>query len=375
MPVRITHKSKKLVFTVTNDLNYDQRMIRICSSMQTAGYRVLLVGRKRKSSLLLHEQPFSQKRLPCFFDKGKLFYLEYNIRLFFFLLFSKMDAICAIDLDTIMPCYLVSRLRKKPRVYDAHELFCEMKEITTRPSVRKVWEFIERKTVPRFQYGYTVNKPIRDIFKTKYNVDYEVVMNVPIRQNLNQLQERQIHSSFIIYQGAINHGRSFETLIPAFQYIDCPIWIYGDGNFLDEAKQLAIKYKVENKVLFKGKLLPSRLKEITPQAVMGITLFEKEGLNNYYSLANRFFDYIQAGIPQVCVKYPAYEEINDDYEVAVLIEDLNPLAIAEAINSILKNSDIQHRLHENALKAREVYCWQQEEKKLIAIYNKIFGRA
>ena len=172
-------KSKKLVFTVTNDLNFDQRMIRICTSLQKNGYDVLLVGRKLKTSLPLSTHAYEQKRLFCFFEKGKLFYLEYNLRLFFFLLFQKLDLICAIDLDTIVPCYFVSAIRRKKRVYDAHELFCEMKEVVTRPSIYKLWKRIENFTVPKFRYGYTVNHPIQEILRKDYGVNYEVIMNVP----------------------------------------------------------------------------------------------------------------------------------------------------------------------------------------------------
>jgi hypothetical protein len=104
----------KIVFTVTNDLNYDQRMIRICTSLTHAGYDCLLVGYTLSDSKALNKQDFRQKRINCIFKKGKPFYLEYNLRLFFFLLFSKMDGICAIDLDTILPCYLRNEGNRKP---------------------------------------------------------------------------------------------------------------------------------------------------------------------------------------------------------------------------------------------------------------------
>jgi glycosyltransferase involved in cell wall biosynthesis len=363
------HKqSKKLVFTVTNDLNFDQRMIRICTSLQNAGYEVLLIGRKLKASLPLSLHNYTQKRLFCFFEKGKLFYLEYNFRLFFLLLVRKLDLICAIDLDTIMPCYFVSVIRKKKRVYDAHELFCEMKEVVTRPSIYKFWKRIEKFAVPKFQFGYTVNHPIQKILKDDYKVDYEVIMNVPFLQDRPAAE----HQRFIIYQGAVNHGRSFETLIPAFQWIDCPFWIYGDGNFYEECKNLIEKYGIRDKVLLKGKALPNDLKSITPQAIMGITLFENNGLSNYYSLGNRFFDYIQAGIPQVCVAYPAYKKINEEFEVAVLIDDLSPESIAKAVNSLLNDEALQNKLKTNCLEARKVYNWQHEEKKLVHYYQQIF---
>ena len=105
---------------------------------------------------------------------------------------------------------------------------------------------------------------------------------------------------------------------------------------------------------------------------MGITLFENNGLNNYYSLGNRFFDYIQAGIPQVCVAYPAYKKIIEQFEVAVLIDDLSSQSIANALNSILNDKALQEKLRANCLEAREVYNWQNEEKKLVRYYHQIF---
>src|SRR6187402_852002 len=157
--------SKRIYYTVTNDLTYDQRMIRICTSLSRAGYEVVLVGRKEPDSIPLIPRIFRQHRLRLLFRKGKLFYLEYNARLFFYLLFRKMDGICAIDLDTIVPCYFVSVLRCIPRIYDAHELFCEMKEVVSRPLIYKIWKAVERTFVPAFRNGYTVNGQIAAEFE------------------------------------------------------------------------------------------------------------------------------------------------------------------------------------------------------------------
>ena len=361
--------TRRLVFTVTNDLNYDQRMNRICSSLSDAGYEVLLIGRKSTRPLL--KKKFSQKRLFCLFRKGKLFYIEYNLRLFFYLLFIKSDLICAIDLDTIIPCYFTSVLRKKKRVYDAHELFCEMKEVVSRPKIFRIWKAVEKKFVPRFPFGYTVNTYIRDILNKDYQVNYEIIRNMPVfYSNLVQTTPQ----NFILYQGTVNHGRSFETLIPAFQWIDMHFFIYGEGNFFLEAKQLIQQYKLQDKVFLKGAVTPDELKEITPKALFGITLFENQGLSNFYSLANRFFDYIHAGIPQICVGYPAYDEINQQFKVAVLVNDLSPIALAKAINDLAKNQELQKELRQNCLRARQVFNWQIEEKKLVSFYQSVFQK-
>jgi glycosyltransferase involved in cell wall biosynthesis len=361
---------KTIYFTVTNDLNYDQRMIRICGSLAAAGYKVFLVGRSMAGSLPLVPRPFEQKRISCWFNKGFGFYAEYNIRLLWVLIFRKMDLICAIDLDTILPCYVISTLRSKRRVYDAHELFCEMKEISTRPGIYRFWKMIERIFVPRFSAGYTVNQIIADEFQKMYGVKYEVIRNVPIQSC--EVSNSQ-NEKFILYQGAVNEGRSFETLIPAMQNVSARLIICGDGNFMPQLNQLIAFYGLDQKITVKGKLLPEELKKLTPQAYLGVTLFDNSGLSNYYSLSNRFFDYVNAGIPQLCVDYPAYREINEQFEVSLLIRDLSPENIALSLNNLLKDEVLYKKLRQNCGMAAKLFNWENEEKKLLAFYQKLMN--
>ncbi len=365
-------------------------MIRICTTLAQQGHTVTLVGRKLKQSAALQQQTFQQKRLFCFFTKGPLFYAEYNLRLFFWLLFQKADCICAIDLDTILPCLFASQLKGSKRVYDAHELFCEMKEIVTRPSRYKMWKWIERFTVPKFKHGYTVCEPIAQEFEKMYGVRYEVVRNVPFEKKSkiqnpenkaqgtrHKEQEPSTHNpqplTFLLYQGAVNEGRSFETLIPAMKHVEVPLHIYGDGNFMEQTKNLIAAGNLKDKVMLKGKIKPAELKEITATAYAGITLFENNGLSNYLSLANRFFDYIQAGIPQLCMDYPAYRQINDRFGVALLIPDTTEESIAKGLNLLLSDAVLYAQLKENCKQAAAILNWQEEEKILIQFYKELLG--
>jgi len=361
---------KKICFTVTNDLTYDQRMHRICSSMSAAGYSVCLIGRERKQSLPLQEKPFRQHRIRCWFDKGKLFYAEYNIRLFFFLLFKKMDGLCAIDLDTILPCLWISRLKKIPRVYDAHELFSELKEVITRPGIQRFWLGIEKKAVPRFKWGYTVSESIAEEFYRRYRVEYKTIRNVPVLQPLIPFVNGE---KFIVYQGAVNEARGFEYLIPAMKEVNARLVICGDGNYMPQLKSLVTMHGLEDKVELKGMCSPEELRQIAAQAYIGVAVPEKEGLNQYLALPNKFFDYIHAGLPQVTVDYPEYRKMNKKWEVAVLIDNLAPKRIAGALNQLLADTVVHERLRQNCLKAREVINWQEEEKKLIQFYQTFFN--
>jgi glycosyltransferase involved in cell wall biosynthesis len=361
---------KKLIFAVTNDLNYDQRMIRIGTSLVTAGFEVTLVGYKLKDSLPLTTKPFFQKRFFCFFTAGKLFYLEYNFRLFFYLLFKNHDLICAIDLDTILPCLFVSKIKNIHRVYDAHELFCEMQEIVSRPFIYRMWKRIEKYAVPQFRFGYTVNNIIAEEFAKMYNSSYEVIRNIPVLKPLIIPEKK---SKYILYQGAVNEGRSFDTLIPAMKDVNAKLLIAGSGNYINKAKKRVTENGLENKVIFTGRLFPADLYNYSVNAWAGITLFENRGLSNYYSLANRFFDYIHAGLPQVCVNYPVYAEINKTHPVALLIDNLSSENIAKHLNQLVENDVLYYDLQQNCLHQREILNWQAEEKKLLTFYNTIFN--
>ena len=362
---------KRIYFTVTNDLTYDQRMKRICNTLAGAGYAVTLVGRKLPDSHPLTSANYSQKRIRCFFNRGKWFYAEYNIRLFFFLLFKKMDAICAIDLDTILPCLRVSQWKKIPHIYDAHEFFTELKEVLTRPVIQKRWLAIERKSVPKFKWGYTVSESIALEFNKRYGVQFATIRNLPLlNENINFQKGSE---KFILFQGAVNEARGFEYLIPAMKNLPYRLVICGDGNFMPQLKKLIAENKVAEKIELKGMLKPDELLPIALQATIGIGLAEKEGLNQWLALPNKFLDYIHAGLPQISMNYPEYARINAQYEVAVLIDNLEISTIVNAISSLIEDDAKRQHLQEQCLKARKILNWQAEEKKLLEFYKNIFA--
>lgn len=345
-------------------------MHRICGSMAEAGYHVVLVGRKLKNSKPLLPRNFSQERLACIFNKGFLFYAEYNLRLLLFLLFKRMDAICAIDLDTILPCLFISKIKNVQRVYDAHEYFTELKEVRTRSLVKKFWLTIERFAVPKFKFGYTVTEGLADEFEKRYKIQYTVIRNLPV---LKQLAPVQKNGKFLLFQGAVNEARGFEFLIPAMSQVPYKLVICGDGNFMRELIKLIRLHGVEEKMELKGMLLPEQLQPIAQQATLGLGLAEKEGINQFYALPNKFLEYMHAGLPQIAMAYPEYIKINQRHKVAVLVDELSVEKVVRVINETMSNENLLKEMQANALKARELLCWQNEEKILIRFYEKLFS--
>ena len=359
---------KRLIFTVTTDLSHDQRMQRICRSLAQRGYDVLLVGRVLPDSLPLQPQPYRQHRLKCSNNKGKLFYLEYMLRLYLYLLRKRFDAYCAIDLDTALPVYFISRQKQKPFIYDAHEYFPEVVEVADRKLVKAIWTAVEGFIIRRTTHAYTVTATIAAVFKKKYHTDFEVIRNMPL---LLPYKEPAKVPRTILYQGAVNAGRGLEPLLEAMVGIDAKLIICGDGDIFGQLVKMAQELGVAHKVEFKGKVLPQELLDITRTASIGIMLLENKGLSYYYSLANKFFDYIHACVPQLVVDFPEYKQLNDRYKVA-LVSSLDVKELQEKLNLLLSDKALYQELEQNCRIAREELNWQQEEQKLWRFYDSLW---
>ena len=371
-------KNKIAIVTVSNDLATDNRVNRTCNVLIESGYNVLLVGRKREDSISLRRQNYKCKRLNLLFDKGGLFYSELNIRLFIFLLFSKVDLIFANDLDTLPAAFLAHKLKRKSKiVYDSHELFTEAPELEGR-FVKKIWERIEKIIFPRLTNIITVNDSIAEIFKSKYRKSIVVIRNVSEKFDWSELKSKKElgipeDKELIIVQGSgLNIDRGIEEAILAMQFIDNTILlIVGDGDVIPNAKELVKAHQLETKVLFFGKRPYKEMMQFTRYASIGLALDKPKSLNYRFALPNKLFDYIQADTAVICYNLIEIQKIVDKYKIGISIETISPEAIAETINGLIENKDKLLVFQENCKKAAEVENWENEKVKLKALLEQV----
>jgi glycosyltransferase involved in cell wall biosynthesis len=348
-------------------------MQRICGTLARAGYAVTLVGRVLPDSPSLKKETFAQYRLRCRWNKGFPFYAEYNLRLFWWLMKTEMDAVCSIDYDTLGAGCLAALLRRKKRIFDAHEYFTQVPEVVHRPFVRFFWEMIARVCLPFYRQAYTVGPQLAAIFEKRYNVPFSVIRNVPASIALsNEIKTDKATPRILLYQGALNEGRGIEALLAAMQQLDnVVLWLAGEGDLSQSLRQLAETLGVSHKVHFWGYTPPAQLKKLTREAYIGLNLLENRGLSYYYSLANKFFDCVQAQVPVITMNFPEYRALNAEYEVAVLLDDLAVPRIVEAIEQLCQNPETYTRLQNNCAKAAQIWNWEREEQQLLSIYQKL----
>jgi glycosyltransferase involved in cell wall biosynthesis len=360
---------KKIIFLVSNDLTTDNRMHKICNSLAQNNFSVELVGRYFENSKAVATSAFLPTRLKCVFNKKFLFYAEWNIRLFLYLIFNTYDVVCACDVDTLPAAFFANIIKRKKIAFDAHEYFSESPELIGRTLVQNIWQKIEQFLIPKVDIAYTVNQSLANIFEEKYKKKFEVIRSLPLKNK--NLQPKQTESYFI-YQGAINLGRGIKESILAIQHIpNYKLYIVGDGDEYQEIKDIIKHYKIEDRVVLFGKKTPAELIEITQNAFAGINLLEQRGLNYYYSLNNKFFDYIQAYIPQITIAFPEYIQYNQKYNVAVLVEKLIIEDVVKAMKKLIDEKEYYNHLKQNCIIASNELNWENEEPKLLYIYKNL----
>ncbi len=372
--------SKRVVVSVINDLTSDQRVHRTCTTLSELGFDVVLVGRMKKESISLKPRVYETVRMNLLTQRGPFFYAEYNLRLFLFLLFKKVNVLHANDLDTLLANRLIQRLKNLDLVYDSHEYFTEVPELAEGSFAKSVWLSIEKSIFPKLKNVFTVNQSIASIYKKLYNVDLKVMRNVPIAARFNSETKVKSRSDLglpegkkiILLQGAgINADRGAEEMIDAMSWIDALFLIVGSGDIISDLKEKVENLSLSTKVIFTGRVPFEELISFTKAADVGVTLDKDTNLNYRYSLPNKIFDYFQADLPVIASDLIEVRRIIDKYQSGIILSSHEPRTMAKEITNYLNDKNRFNQTKKNVQKAKAELIWENEKKVLISCYETI----
>lgn len=358
---------------VSNDLSHDQRVKKQCDSLLEMGFSITLVGRRLSQSAPL-ERSYKTRRLRLFFTRGALFYAALNIRLFFFLLFTKTDIILANDLDTLLPAIVVGKWRRKKVVYDSHEYFTEAAGLTGRSLQKGIWLKVERYAFQRADQVYTVNESIAQIYRALYRRPVEVIRNIPPAQgSLPKVSKSELglpNLPIILLQGAyIDIDRGALEAAQAMKYVeDALLLIIGAGQEIELVREFVESEQLSGKVKLMPKMPFDQLRKYTAVCDLGLSLDKDLHLNYKLSLPNKLFDYIHGGLPILTSALPEILRIHEQFNIGLTIENHDPKHIAQKMTEGLF-SEQRAVWKENLAKASEEFTWQKESEKLKTIYS------
>jgi glycosyltransferase involved in cell wall biosynthesis len=363
---------KHIIVSVSNDLSFDQRVHKVCTSLHNAGYNILLVGRIRKKSVPL-ERVYRIRRFKYIPERGVFFYAVFNIRLFIFLMFKKVDVLHANDLDTLLANWMAKLFRRKHLVYDTHEYFTGVPEIQNKPIVKKTWTAIEKMIFPKLNYVFTVNDSIANLYEKEYGIKIKVLRNFPVATPLiKSKSKRELglpnDKKIVILQGGgINVDRGSEELLEAIALSDeLFLCIVGDGDVIEVLKKRSCEKDLKDKLMFTGLLPYNEMMQYTMNANVGVSLDKDTNINHKFSLPNKIFDYLKAGIPVVVSDLKEVATIVKQYKIGKVIPNHLPKSILNSILEVIENTSLYE-----IQAAQKKLIWKNEEPVLLALYEEL----
>ena len=361
----------RVVLSVTNDVYADHRVHKMARTLHESGFDVLILG-KRSKQAVSNPDYARIKRISVIFKKRILFYAEFNIRLFFYLLVCRADIFTANDLDTLPASALAAIFRRKKLVYDSHEYFTQSPEILHKPFVIMLWSRLERICIRYIDQGITVSPSIAREYQSIYNKGFIVVRNVPERNRFIptiDLPDFMQHSRIILYQGSLNLGRGLEMAIDSMQYLeDCILVIIGSGDIEKELKTQVDRLDLGRKVFFTGRVNYLVLPAYTKKALMGLSVEEALGKNYEYALPNKLFDYMHANVPAIITNLPEMRAIVEKYKVGKILVNNDARELARLISYMMADQQLLDTLKQNCKKASDELCWEKESELVKKIY-------
>ncbi|MBM77468.1 MAG: glycosyltransferase [Crocinitomicaceae bacterium] len=369
---------KSIIVSVSNDLSHDQRVAKVCNSLHLQGYEILLVGRKLKDSQNI-QRDYKTHRIKLMFNRGALFYAEFNIRLFFYLLFKKTDVYHSNDLDTLLANWFLALFKRKKIVYDTHEYFTGVPEIQNRPIVKWSWTLIEKIIFPKLKTVFTVNNSIATLYENDYGNRPKVLRNLPTKHQIIKTKNRKdlnlpSNKIVVILQGAgINVDRGSEELVEAVYNSDnIFLCVVGSGDVIPILKKrIELDQSLSKKVMFINKLPYEEMMQYTLNSNVGVSLDKDTNINYKFSLPNKIFDYMKAGIPILATDLVEVSNVIAKYEVGLSIKDLEPDTIISGIEKLSKQQ-IEGVFANNFSKALFDLNWEKESEVLIESYKRLW---
>jgi glycosyltransferase involved in cell wall biosynthesis len=200
-----------------------------------------------------------------------------------------------------------------------------------------------------------------------------VVRNIPTCKNSAQIifVPKISDKKIILYQGALNMGRGIEYVVEAMSFIEDAVFvIIGTGTIDADLKQRVSELALNEKVMFLGRIPSEQLSAYTRQASVGVSVEQNIGLNYYFALPNKLFDYIHAEIPVLVSDLPEMRRIVETHKIGEITNDFSPENLAIMLKAMLSD-DYKKTLINNILQAKKQLCWESESQVLKRIFYQI----
>ena len=397
-PIQSSQASFEVCMHVLGPTRTDARVMRAATALAENGYAVTIIDVENGKNQAVEEEisgicvkhirvsnSFTSTRFTRWpLLRAAQMFIHATLRL----LRTPTDVYHAHDVHALPACYIASRLRRKPLVFDSHEL--------PSPEIMTIhWRWVHvflnhllKYILPRCTGVITVSAPIAEEIQKRYRAPgVLLIRNVPGYRAMprsDKLQRRlnlDPGTRIALYQGHIQTVRRLDLLIHAAKFLDEDIVVAIMGNdvegILPELEALVAREEVTDRVKFLPPVPYQELLEWTASADIGLIVYAPDcSLNIQLCLPNKLFEYLMAGVPILAsTLLEATSDVLRAHDAGKIISSLTPVGIAACINAMLADSVALERMRRNALKAaQEEFHWEKESQKLVQLYREILAR-
>lgn len=258
-------------------------------------------------------------------------------------------------------------------VYEPHEL--ETETVGLRGLHQSLMRRVERALIAWADAVCLVNGSISNWYVASYRLSQAwVVRNVPNRSDSDPLRTGYLRKAvgiapdaqLFLYQGLLAPGRGVGLLINVFSRLpNLHLVLMGYGEMESQVLAASVEYK---NIHYVPAVPPERVKDYTVDADVGIALIEKVCLSYYLSLPNKLFEYATCGVPVVVSNFPEMSQFVDEYDCGWKV-DPDEHALLSLIQNLTPTKLSSKRA--NTRTSVQNYCWQEEEKELLAMYRSL----
>jgi glycosyltransferase involved in cell wall biosynthesis len=403
-------KESNSIVMLTADRKIDRRIMLEADTLEAAGWKVIIIAMplapnemdtdprivridvgnalKNRTKFLLHAYRWLCRRVPqtgWLIREMKAIAWRYVVdqESFFVKLFSSAtsrfspDIFVAHDLPMLPVARLACQRSGAKLVYDSHELYSEQ-ELSLREKQR--WAEIEAKHIGACDAVVTVNQSIAEELERRYGLHGVNVIYNAERSRRSLERKGFFHRAFelcpdqkvILFQGGLLAGRNLEVLVEAMGHVRNPklnLVILGDGQLGAPLKKLVEKLGLSDRVYLHPEVRQEHLLSFTASADAGVIPYQPNCLNNYYCTPNKLFEFIAAGVPIVASDLPELRRMIQTHGIGLVGDMSTAEKTARLIDDFFGDSGRLQGWQRQALISLQTVCWEEEEKKLVSIYE------
>lgn len=367
----------RICMVAFTDLHYDYRIYREATSLRRAGHQVAIVASSFNSTPLEGWDDFEIHLIPV--DRSRSLRRLYPFfwrRAYSLLLAAGPDAYHAHDLDALWPAVRAARRLDRPLVYDSHEFWIEQSSLVDRPLMRSCWSLLERQLIKRVKCVITVSESIAHDLGERYQLDEVVVLrNLPlfrekvqsnlIRETLNLPADRPI----VLYQGGfLTENGLREQIQVAAEFDRAALVLIGGGPNEEALREQVRAGDLGDKVFFIPRVPFHQLHNYTCSADLGLCLIKGTGKSFCYSLPNKLFEYMMAGLPVLASDFPEMQRVIGETHAGATVDPTDVEAIRRQISVFLADPERRMACGQASLEAAQRYSWEREADQLIQLY-------